>query len=147
MITHMTKTKQRGITLVEILITIVVVVVGVLALAKLEKKLWYHGQLLEQQHQGLALAQKKIEELRQFETLKTESGKLAYQDIASGSSSVSKSNTNYAVAWNVSEYVNPDYKSINVTVSWSDSSGTSHNINLVSRISKTDPALTGKVLQ
>ncbi len=147
MITHTTKAKQRGITLVEVLITIVVVVIGVLALAKLEKTLWYHGQLLEQQHQALALAQQKIEELRQFETLKTETGKLAYQDIVSGSSNVSKSNTSYAVAWNVSEYVDPDYKSINVTVTWSDSSSASHNVNLVSRISKTDPEWTGKVFQ
>ncbi len=144
---RMIKTRQQGITLVEILITIVVVVIGVLALAKLEKKLWDHGQLLEQQHQAMALAQQKIEELRHFETLRTETGKVAYQDIVSGSSNVSKSNSSYVVAWNVSEYVNPDYKSVNITVSWSDSSGASHNVNLVSRISKTDPEFTGKVLQ
>jgi Tfp pilus assembly protein PilV len=137
--------KQQGTTLIEILITIIIIVVGVMAIAKFQQKTWHHSKLLAQQNQALALAQSKLEQLRAFEVLATESGKFAYQDIGSGSDTITTTNTDYTINWNVTEATDPDYKTINVTVSWLDNHGSSHNINLTSIISKIDPFTTGNV--
>jgi len=139
--------KQRGLSVLEVLIAIIIISVGILALAKLQKNLWHHSSLAKQRGKALILAQGKMEDLRGFEVLYTQTGKFAYQDIVSGSQVVSDVDTSYTVTWNVTDYSDPDYKLVNVSVSWLDNRGNSHNINLTSIISRLDPMETGNVFR
>lgn len=136
---------QKGISLIEVLITIIIIAVGILGLAKLQQRLWHHSGLLEQQNQAIIIAEKKIEELRGFEQVQSAAGKFAYDDIATESpQTINSTNTNYTLVSNV-DASDPNYKIINVTVSWTDTNGSAQSINLTSIISKIDPGLTGTV--
>ena len=137
--------KQRGLTLVEVLITILVIAIGVLALTRLQRNLWHHNSLLTQRDMALFLAQKKIEELRGYETINTAVGKFAYQDIVTGTETTIVSNTSYTISWNITDNVNPFYKTVAVATNWSDNRGGSHTINLTSIINRMDPIVAGNV--
>lgn len=142
-----TSAKQKGITLLEVLITIIVLTTGMLGLVSLQRQLWYHGNFVKQQTQALVLAQQKIENLRSFEVLNTTGGSTAYDDITSGSQAVNSSSAAYTVAWTVTADTTTGYKNVVTTTSWTDERGTAQSIVLSSRIGKTDPAGSGMVMQ
>lgn len=139
--------KIAGISFIELLTTLLVLTIGISALIKFQTHFFYYFDVNKQQAIALDLAQKKIESLRNFEVISTTSGKTAYADIASGSSSSTVGNTTYTTTWTVTTNTNPDYKIITVQVSWTDRRGTVKNVTLTSNISKIDPAKNGVAMQ
>lgn len=139
--------KQQGISLVEVLISLVVVTVGLVALVQFQSDMMRNRNLMSQQSEAVTLANDKLDELRQYEVLDTTAGKKAYQDIASGSSTVSGTNATYNVVWTVTEVNDPPYKTIQVTVTWTDASNQSQTITLSSIVAKIDPKISGSISQ
>jgi type IV pilus modification protein PilV len=137
--------KKQGITLIELLITLMVLTIGIAALIKFQGSYFYYYDVSKQRAEALVIAKKKMESLRAYEVIPTTASKVAYNDIVSGSSSSTGSNASYTTTWTVTTNTDPDYKTVNMVVSWTDRRGVSQNATLTSIISKTDPATNGLI--
>lgn len=135
-----------GQGLIEVLITLLIVVVGVLGIIRFQNYLAYNNSLAQQQGDATILAMQKIESLRDYQVLNTTSGYTAYQDIASGSTTSTGATTVYTITWTVTTNVNPTYKKIDVTVSWTDRNNISQSVRLVSQVAGVEPAFSAAIL-
>jgi len=142
--------KTSGIALLEVLIALIILLGGITALATYGASLVRTSSLAKQYTEGLNLAESKIEYFRSYETISSTAGKLAYNDIVSGSETIAAAtgdNATYTRSWTVTTYNSSlNYKVVNVTVSWTDSANKSENIQLVSIIAEADPVNSGNVI-
>lgn len=132
--------RQTGQGLIETLITFVIIAGTVLALTRFQTSLAYSNSVSQQQSTALILAQKQMETLRDFSQLSE------YQAITTGSSSVSGESATYAIAWTVTTVATPSYKTIDVTVTWTDRNGVSRSIRLTSRVAGIDPSRSSMIM-
>ncbi len=143
--------KQKGFSLVEVMITFLILGFGLLALAKFQGTLTTQGAIAKQQGDALTIAKDTLDQWRHFGVLDTTTGKVAYADIASQSPQTTTVNgISYTINRTVMEeqvYPNPEYKKLEVTVNWTDRIGSTHTILLTSIISKSDPGLSGSAMQ
>jgi type IV pilus modification protein PilV len=159
---------ERGFSLLEVLIAVLVIAIGLLSLAQLHGSLLHDSGVSKARTVALYLAQEKIEDLRSLETLRSAAGKQAFADIAddtgggiaadasTGDGNTVYSATDYARRWTVVDYcftgVNatavscspaspniPDLKQVSVTVSWQDRDGNTQSITLNTLIAAADP--------
>lgn len=140
------KKYQRGITLIETIITLVILSFGVLALMKLQAFLIEQGTVAKQQSEATNLAQMKIEKLRDFEQITSSNNVKSYNDIASGTENISGSACTYTLSWTVTTHANPDHKVIDVNIDWKDKNNGNHTMALSSIISKFDPATAATIM-
>lgn len=138
--------KYYGQTLIEALITVLFIAIGVIALVRFQNYLAYDNSITQQRADATILAMSRIETLKEFQVLNTTVGYTAYQDITSGSSTVSGVNTTYTVNWVVTSYTNPTYKTIDVTVSWIDRYGNTQSIRLVSDVAGIEPSTSAAII-
>ena len=138
---------QEGAGLVEVLVAMIILAIGFLVLIKFQADLSRGVSSVSQQLEAKAIAEDKINELRHFIAIKASTGTPAYENIASGSSSVTKSSTTYTVNWTVTEVSDPPYKVIRVIVSWTDQTNTAQSITIDSIIGEIDPQTSGAVSQ
>lgn len=156
--------------MVEVLVTLVVVAVGVLAHVSLQRTAFRESGISRNLVAAAELAERKIEDLRSYTRLNTAAGQTAYQDIATNaggsvtSGSISVRNTVYTLNWAVTDYwytgTNsapvtaapsgsppplPSFKRVTVTVTWTDREGAARNFNLYTVIAAVDPAEAGHV--
>ena len=75
--------RSGGMTMLDVLLAIVIFVIGMLALASLQGNLTRSNSDANARTMGTNLAERLIERYRTFETLRTEAGLDAYQDIVS----------------------------------------------------------------
>jgi type IV pilus modification protein PilV len=138
---------QRGFTLVEVLVALLVLAFGMMALAGFQTTLSQGSDLARQRTEATRLAQERMEALRSFEQITTASGKLAWQDLASGSDIPAlTSNTAYARSWALSGGTSDAWRRVAVSVAWQDrsrSDGSSHLLTLNSMIARSEPASVG----
>jgi len=137
--------KQRGVSLLEVMIALVVLAIGSVSLVKFHSDLIRHSTTAQQQAVASLLAQKKIETFRHYELIEKKKGANTYEDIASGDSKTKTSNTTYTLKWEVNEKQDPRYKSVDITVSWLDMTGKNQSVNLSSIIGAIDPAQSGHI--
>lgn len=137
---------QNGQTLIEVLVTVLIIAVSVIALIRFQHYLSYNNSLIQQKSDAMGLAVKQIEALRNFQVLNTTSGKTAYQDIATSSTTATVSNTSYTINWTVTTNTNPNYKIVQVVVSWTDRNSTTNSVTLVSDIAGIDPANSASIM-
>lgn len=133
--------RQRGFSILEVLITLVVLASGLLAIGGLYSKIMNGSAAAKERSEAVVLAEKKLEELRYA----------LYSSIASGSDSVnavtgSGSSANFSRSWSVTSSASPAYKTITVTVSWTDSRNQSQSAVLTSRISGIAPTRSGELI-
>lgn len=133
--------RQRGFSLLEILITLVVLGGGLLAIGNLYGKVMSGSAAAKERSEAVVQAEKKLEELRYA----------TYASITSGSDSVnavtgSGSSANYSRSWTVTASASPAYKDVQITVSWNDSHNQSQSAVLTSRISGIDPAKSAALI-
>lgn len=133
---------QSGQGLIESLIIVLLVAIGVVGILNFQHYLSFSTNMTQQQTDAIALANSEIETLSDFQVLNTTSGYTAYQDITSGSKNATVGNTAYSLSWTVTTNTNPNYKTINVTVSWTDRFGNSKSVNLVSNVAGVDPGVS-----
>lgn len=137
---------EKGVTLVELLVTLFILTIGISALIKFQGNYFYYGDLSKQRSEAVILAKSKLATLRNYQVLSTTSGYNAYEDISSGTSTTTATNTTYTITWSVTENTSPAYKTINVVVSWVDRNNNSQGITLSSIIGKIDPSDSGGLI-
>lgn len=132
--------QQKGFTLVEILIAILVFGIGMLGLAKLQGVTMLNSAESRMQTHAVNLAQDKIEELRNYVHEATYD---AYVTDATGTDEVG-ANATFTRTWTITD--NVGYKQISVSVEWTGVDGTDYDISLTSHIAEVEPARSGMVL-
>lgn len=152
--------RQRGFTLLEALIALVVMAFGMLAIAGLQTTLSRNSDVAKQRSEAVRLAQAKLEQLRAFDGILAASG-VAFSyatGVVSSAASTPETisagtNTTFTRTWTVrranglTESTPDDLeKWVNVTVSWTDRTGEPQRVTLNSVIARNDPlALKGLV--
>lgn len=132
--------KQTGVGLIETLLIVLFVSVSIIALVNFQHYLSFSSNQAQQQFDATIIANQQLETLRDFQVLNTTAGYKAYADIASGSSTKTVGNTLFNLAWTVTTNTNPNYKTIDITVSWTDRFSTSRSVRLVTQVAGIDPA-------
>lgn len=123
----------QGFTIIELMITLVILGVGIGALTYLQTRTDKITKFSEAQHIAMNLANDKLDDWHS----------MTYDAIGVGvnqSDSISRSNINFSRVWNVTEYTNPTYKVMNVFVSWADAGGSTHTIKLATSVARTSLA-------
>lgn len=161
-------TQQGGFSLLEVLITLVVLGAGLISLAKFQGTVLQDNDIAKARSVAVQLAEQKIEELRSFRVLTDAEGARSYQSIATNAAgeSIEHPNVTYARAWTVASFcfparnaaaapadancrrpTIPDFKNVTVRVAWLDTDGVQQNVSLVTSIAALDPANSGRILQ
>jgi len=133
---------QRGISLIEALIALLVLSLGMLAVGKLQSHLRLHADIARQQSLALRLAQEDVERLRAFSVVAAASGARAYADIAT-TSTIAEEATRFVLTRQIADVAGLRAKSALVQVAWADASGAAQQTTLNTLISGSEPALSG----
>lgn len=146
-------TKSDGFSLIEVLVSLVILSVGLIGMAKFQAAVLKGGSDSQARSEAVTIAQSKLEELKSFSTL------AAYNNIESSAAliteaanngntlefSVAGTSANYNVDWSITENTAPDYLEISVTVAWNDSVGTPQQVSIDSIIGESNPAYSGLI--
>jgi Tfp pilus assembly protein PilV len=135
-----------GQTIIEVLITLFIITLGATALIRFQSNLAYYNSLNQQTADATTLAIERLELLRDFHALAPVSGLRAYQSLNSSSTTVVGVNTTFTVNWTVNTYLNPNYKNVNVTVSWVDRKGFTQTVQMATHIAGIDPANSAVIM-
>lgn len=123
---------NKGVVLIEALISVVVLGIGMVALAQLQGTLVAGSGLSKARTEAVQLGQAKIEELRNL-AIQTQ-----HTNIAAGNDTVDGVNAQFARAWTVS---GTSAKSIEVSVSWTDMTNVSQTVKVSGIVTWDDPKL------
>lgn len=145
---------QRGVTLIEALVALLVMSFGMLALVGLMSNLRYGADLAKQRSEAMRIARAQIAVARDFSeltrTATTPAGSRVYAEIVSFAQPLSitppDSNTTYTVNRTVSSLATGgDGKSVRVAVTWADRTGGAQFVNLDTVIARVDPVFSAVV--
>jgi type IV pilus modification protein PilV len=139
---------QRGVSLIEALVALVVIAVGMLSLAQVQVQLRANADFSRQRAEAVRLAQEDMEHWRAFSAMATAAGSVAYADIASQASAAlvtANANTPFSLRRDVVSHSDPEYKTMKVTVTWPDRAGATQTVSIESLISRTNPALAAQL--
>lgn len=135
--------KNRGFSLIEILVAFLVLGSGLLGLARLQVVMANNVSVGKQRLEAVMLAQQKIEEFRSYVKEDDFNAFFAGNPSVSGSSSVTGESASYAVSWSLTDsdsLPNSDkkgrYADITVRVQWADQKGETHATELKSAFAK-----------
>jgi len=135
--------KLRGQGLIEALVTLLILAAVSIALIRFQANLAYGNSVSQQMANASNLAVKQIENLRDYTAL---TGTPSYQSIVSGSSTTTLTDTLYTITWTVTSFTNPTYKTLDVTVSWTDRNSVARSVRLVTRVAAVDPSTSGLII-
>lgn len=138
--------KVRGLGLIETLMVILFVTASVVAMLSFQHFTSVNTNIAQQQAIATNIAVERTEILRNFSVVNTTSGYNAYSDIANGTGTNTIGNTTYTSTWTITTNTSPNYKVINIVVSWTDRNGTGQSINLITNVSAMDPATSANVI-
>ena len=154
---------RGGFSLIEVLVSVVVMSFGLLSLAALQGTLFKASAETRAQSVALALANEKVEYFDGYRD------RAEFQDFADGNdAAVTVDGIAYTRSWTVERYAYPEaggsfalvsdtgptpsgyvtnneFKRIQVTVTWDDASGTEQAVTLESAISALSPQDSAKV--
>ncbi len=141
--------RLRGTTLIEALITFLVLSLGLLAVSRVQAQLRLAGETARQRSEAVRLAEEDIEQLRAFSRIAAGSGAgRSYADIVSAQRTIDTasgyaSNTAYRLQRRVVASAVKSARDVSVIVGWSDRAGVAQQVRLESVIAANDPALSG----
>lgn len=142
------KRSNRGFSSIEALVAMLIMSFGMLALVSMQNTFSVTADAAKLRSEATRLAQQKIDELRAFEQVVAESGKFSFNANVISSTSATQetltpvSNTTFSRSWTVTPNSTGMYKSINVTVAWTDRQG-NQSLSLATVISRSDPSEIG----
>lgn len=138
---------QKGFTLIEALVALLVMSFGMLAVAGFQINLSLSSDVAKQRTEATRLAQEKMEELRTFDNLTSYASNMVSSTSGTEDTITSStSNTSYLRRWAITTAATPDTgRSVFVTVAWTDRAGNPEQVQLFSHISATDLALNGSL--
>lgn len=134
-----TLSRQAGFSLIEMLITIIVLASGLLAIGTMYGSIMNASTVAKQQSLAAVLGEKKLEELRGTGYAGVTGG----ADTVTAASAGAGSTADYSRSWSVTTASAYSYKDVAITVSWTDSKNNTASIGLSTRISNvTTTAVT-----
>jgi len=140
--------RQRGVTLIEALVALLVMSFGMLALVGLMSSLRFGADLAKQRSEAMRIARAEIAKLRDFSELSrgaaTPSTARVYDEIIDQAGSRQEtpddSNTTYGVTTGIAPLTTGGQGlTVRVSVSWTDRAGDSQFVNLDTVIASIDP--------
>ena len=144
---------NQGFSMVEVLVSLVVLSVGLIGTGKYQIALLKNSSDVQARSQAINIAQKKIEEIKSYESLSA-FGNIKSSDtlIAEASSagttldfSTSGVSTTYGLSWTVLQNTSPNYVEIEVVVTWNEANGAPQQVKLNSIVSQSDPNNSGRL--
>ncbi|MBL8277890.1 MAG: prepilin-type N-terminal cleavage/methylation domain-containing protein [Pelomonas sp.] len=145
---------QRGVTLIEALVALLVMSFGMLALVGLMSNLRFGADLAKQRSEAMRLARAEISLARDYSELErgaaTPVGATVYAELDSFKQpkliQPRDSNTTYTIDRTVTDLAaGGDGKSVRVSVSWTDRTDTTQWVRLDTVIAKVDPVFSAAV--
>jgi Tfp pilus assembly protein PilV len=145
---------QRGVTTIEAMVALLVMSFGMVALVGLLGNLRLSGDVAKQRSEAMRIAQNELETLRSFTVLTKADGDSTTLDydktIVTPSDAISvpaeNSNTTFLLSRQVTPLISdqpePRARTVSVSVSWTDRSGSPQTVTLHTIISRTDPLLS-----
>ncbi len=144
---------QRGVTLLEALIALLIVALGLLAFTGLQARMRINSDIAKQRSEAVRIAQENMENLRAYGTLSGDTSIANNFSYDAGivnnaaakavlASSVSTAtNTTYTVTQSVTASTSPGLKDLRVAVAWTDRENNPQQVVLRSVIGRSDPRL------
>jgi type IV pilus modification protein PilV len=118
--THSANSSSKGYTLVEVLIGMVIFAFGILALTQLQGNLAKSSADSNARTVAVNIAEEIIEEARTFRQVESGVGVHAFNDIVSGTQTVSRGGVDYSVTRDVEDYYFEPADSVNGSGTFSD---------------------------
>ena len=138
--------RQRGVTLIEALVALLVMSFGMLALVGLMSNLRRGADLAKQRSEAMRIARAEMAKLKDFSVLDSAgapAGSKAYSDITNQAAATSvtpvDSNTTYGVQRFVTPVPGAQAVRVRMGVTWTDRAGDAQFINLDTVIASVDP--------
>jgi Tfp pilus assembly protein PilV len=129
--------QHRGVSLLEVLFSLLVLSLGVVGMGKLHRQLQAHADTARQRSEAVRLAHDEIEGHRTFGSTPRSSGSRTVTDIAG-----QRFNTVFHLNREIDE-ANALLPSTTVSITWEGREGTTQQAVLVSAVSTQDPVLSG----
>jgi len=129
--------QHRGVSLLEVLFSLLVLSLGVVGMGKLHRQLQAHADTARQRSEAVRLAHDEIEAHRTFGSTRQGSASRTVTDIAG-----QRFNTVFHLSREVDE-ANALLPSTTVAITWDGREGTTQQAVLVSALSTQDPVLSG----
>jgi type IV pilus modification protein PilV len=141
---YRSRSSARGFTLIEALVALLVLSFGMLAIAGFQVTLTRSSDLAKQRSEAVRLAQQKMESLRAYGQVASNTGSphiVNYTDdvVSSTTPEVTATNATFSRTWTVTANASDTERTINVQVAWTDRAGQAQSVQLLSVISKFDP--------
>jgi prepilin-type N-terminal cleavage/methylation domain-containing protein len=136
----MGRRRQRGFTITEALITLLILAIGLAGVSRLQREVLRGFGQAKARSEALALAE------QQLETLRTVTQPEAYSADDSGELlHLAGTNSRYDLHWQITPASLGDHYRLHISVQWQDPAG-DQEITLDAIIPATDPALPARVL-
>ncbi|WP_006786802.1 prepilin-type N-terminal cleavage/methylation domain-containing protein [Thiorhodospira sibirica] len=132
----------RGITLIESLIALVIVSIGLLAVARLHGDLIAGSSLSKARTEAVQLANAQLEEMR---TRVMEADCTALASFQGATTSITGTNAAMTRTIALTHTANPDRLGLVVSVAWTDAKSDSHTVSVQSEVVCDDPLAAGSV--
>jgi type IV pilus modification protein PilV len=142
---------QRGFSLIEALVALLVVAFGMLGIAAFQFTLSRTSDIAKQRTEATRIAQRELDRLRSFAQRETDGNtsniRYTYVDdvVSGGPATVAglTTNTTFTLQRQVTTPTGDRFRWINVIVAWADRTGQPHQVQLASAISDGDPSDIG----
>lgn len=138
---------QRGVGMIEIMLTVVIVGLAVLALGRMIQESAEVSTQSKTRAEALAIAEKQLEALRDFPDFATFNTSV----VSSTAAAIDGSNAQFTPSWTVAvssitdPLTDPVYRRVTVTVAWAGSDG-NESVTLTGQLAQEQPAEAGKKL-
>lgn len=141
------RTRQRGISLVEAMVSLAAMGIGMLGLVGLQSTMRFNADIAKQRSEAVRIGQQQIELWRAYPTL------ASYRDdivsFSSAASVPSATNTAYTLTATVTPAAAPPavppIKDVEIVVAWADRASNPQSLRLLTRVAAAQPAV-GAVL-
>ena len=145
--------RTRGVSVIEALITLVIVALGLLTFAGVQSRLRVNSDVARQRSEAVRLAQENMEHLRSFGTLAADAGvanNFSYNaGVVDGAAAktvlatgvATSTNTAYTLTQAVTASAQAGMKDLTLTVAWTDRENAAQQISLRSMVAGIEPRL------
>jgi Tfp pilus assembly protein PilV len=131
---------QRGVSLLEALIALLVAGFGMLALVTMQITLARSADVARQRGEATRLAQQQVEQLRSFNNLASLDGRSGGIDTPIG-----PLNAVFTRATTLTPDADDTYRIVRVAVAWADRASELHQVDLRTVIARSDPVLSAEL--
>lgn len=143
---NISKRGQSGFTIIEALISLIIMGFGILSLSGMQMSLSRSADDAKQRTEAVRLAQEKIEFFRSYTgiatTLVAQGTALNWNALVDGTDTIT-TNATYNRSWTIGGGIGDPMRSLTVGVGWTNRAGQAQAVSLSSILSKTDPADSG----